>query len=80
MVTAESCNEVQVILSNDTRNTKISTICSRSVIVKFPKEGSTDDQVAEDPDEHQASFPIAEIYETVVIGDEIKTTPMEALD
>ena len=81
MVTAESCNELVITLTNDTRKAKVSTICCRSVILKYPKEGFTDQQVEEDPEENQASYPIAEVYETVVGSEnELKTTPMEALE
>ena len=80
MLTTENCNEIVLTLSNETRNAKISTICSRSVIVKYPKEGSTDEQAAENPGEHLLSFPIAEVYETVVNKDDLVTTPMEAMD
>jgi len=80
MITAENCNELIITLSNDTRTTKIATVCCRSVIVRFPKEGSTDQQCTEAPDEHITSVPIAEVYETVVNKNELKTEPMEALD
>lgn len=42
MVTAEGCNEVIIHLENETRKAKICTICCRSVILKYPKEGSSD--------------------------------------
>jgi len=80
MITAENCNELLITLSNDTRATKIATVCCRSVIVKFPKEGSTDEQVAQAPEEHLVNLPIAEVYETLVNKNELKTEPMEALD
>ena len=80
MVTTENCNEVVVNLPVEYKGTKVSTICSRSIIVKWPKEGSTDAQAAENPAEHLNSMPIAEVYETVIDKNEIVTTPMEALD
>jgi hypothetical protein len=81
MITAESCNELMVVLSNDTRKTKVSTVCCRSVILRFPKEGSTDEDVAAASDQHLVNVPIAEVYDTVLgEGDTLVTTPMEALD
>ena len=52
MVTAEGCNELMLVLCNDTKKTKVSTVCCRSVIMRYPKEGSTDEQCAAEPDQH----------------------------
>lgn len=64
MITAENCNEVVITLQNDYKGAKVSTICCRSVIVKWPKEGSTDQQCEESPAEHLNSVPVAEVYES----------------
>ena len=66
MVTAEGCNELMLVLCNDTKKTKVSTVCCRSVIMRFPKEGSTDEDCAAAPDEHMINVPIAEVYDTVI--------------
>ena len=82
MITAENTSELICTLSNETRETKISTCCCRSVIIRFPKDGSTDQQCAEAPEEHMMNVPIAEVYETLVTKgkNELETIPMEALD
>ena len=49
MITAENCNEVIIFLQNGTMNAKVSSICCRSIIVKYPKEGSTDEQCDAEP-------------------------------
>ena len=80
MITAENCNEVIIQLQHDTIKSKISTICCRSVIIKYPKEGSTDAQCDEEPAVHLLSVPVAEVYETVIEKGALVTTPMEAMD
>jgi len=80
MITAENCNEVIIQLQSETINAKISTICCRSIIVKYPKEGSTDAQCDEEPGVHLLSIPVAEVYETVIVNGTMVTTPMEAMD
>lgn len=76
-ISIETSSEVQVILTNATRNTKIQTTCSRSIFVKYPKEGHGDE---DEEEEHWEKQPIAELYETVIKGDSVVTTPAESLE
>lgn len=80
MLYAENSNEVTLTLTDESKGTKVSTCCCRSVIVKFPKEGSTPEQQKDNPAEYMLNFPVAEVYETTVEGNEIKTIPMESLE
>lgn len=43
MAAVEGCNQVNIFLNNATSNAKISTSCTRSTIMHFPKAGITDD-------------------------------------
>lgn len=45
MAAIEGCNQVHVYLTNATMSAKISTSCTRSTIMHFPKEGITDEQL-----------------------------------
>ena len=45
MLSAEGCSQVHVYLTSQTLKTQISTCCSRSTIVYWPKEGVTDEQL-----------------------------------
>jgi len=79
MVNVESSKEIKVTLNNATRACKVQTCCSRSVFVRFPKSGASDQEVAENP-KLLLSIPIGEQYETVITGDEIKTEVLEAME
>ena len=79
MVNVESSKEVKVHLNNATRGCKVQTCCSRSVFIRFPKAGVSDEEALADP-KLMLSIPIGEQYETVVNGDEIKTEVLEAME
>ena len=79
MVNVESSKEVKVNLNNATRACKIQTCCSRSVFVRFPKTGVSDEDAQADP-KNMLSIPIGEQYETVIKGDEIHTEVLEAME
>jgi len=80
MLYAENSSEIHLKLTEESKGTKVSTCCCRSVLMKFPKEGSTPEQQKESPEEYMVSLPIAEVYETTVSGNEISTIPMESLE
>lgn len=79
MVNVESSKEVKVNLNVATRACKVQTCCSRSVFVRFPKSGATDEQASEDP-KLMLSIPIGEQYESIIKGDEIHTEVLEAME
>lgn len=79
MVNVESSKEIKVNLNNATRGCKVQTCCSRSVFVRFPKQGVTDEEAAADA-KLILSIPIGEQYETVIKGDEIHTEVLEAME
>ncbi len=54
------------------------TCCSRSVFVRFPSKGVTDEQAAEDS-KLMINMPIGEQFETQIDGDTIKTEVMESM-
>lgn len=79
MVNVESSKEIKVNLNNATRGCKVQTCCSRSVFVRFPKTGVSDEDALADP-KNILSIPIGEQYETVIKGDEIHTEVLEAME
>lgn len=79
MVNVESSKEVKVNLNNATRTCKVQTCCSRSVFLRFPKTGVSDEDALTDP-KNILSIPIGEQYETVIKGDEIHTEVLEAME
>ena len=78
MVSVESSKEVKIQLNNATRECKFMTCCSRSVFVRFPAKGVTDEQAAEDS-KLMINMPIGEQFETHIDGDTIKTEVMESM-
>lgn len=66
MVTIESTNGVQVNLNHKTKNCKLATTCTRSIWVRFPKEGC-DDQ--DNDNANWLRLPVMETYETVIINE-----------
>ena len=79
MVNVESSKEVKVHLNNATRACKVQTCCSRSVFLRFPLAGFSDEEAAANP-KAMLSIPIGEQYETQIHGDEIKTEVLEAME
>lgn len=45
MANIEGCNQVNIYLSQATMKTKVSTSCTRSTIMNWPKEGMTEEQL-----------------------------------
>jgi len=76
-VVIESCNQVQVNLTNATRNCEVSTVCTTGILIRFPKKGKDDN--SEEPDDW-AEVPIAETYITKVVDDGLETHGLEGLD
>jgi hypothetical protein len=75
--TVENSGEVNLFLNHKTKACKLFTTCVRSMWVQFPKDG------ADDTDWDQVNWhrhPVAEIYETEVKGEGIKTIPSESLE
>lgn len=73
----ESSKEITVHLTNKTRNCNVATTCTRSVVVRFPLTGTTDDCADE------AGFlkvPVPETFENRVVGDELVTKQMEQVE
>lgn len=64
MAAIEGCNQVHIYLTNATRHAKISTSCTRSTIMHFPKEGVTDDQL-EDHDNWN-TIAVPEVFTTTI--------------
>lgn len=60
-LTIESTNELQLNLTHKNRDCKITSTCTRSVWVRFPKDGS-DDTDNDDVNWHR--MPVAETYES----------------
>ena len=71
MAAIEGCNQVHIYLTNATLGTKISTSCTRSTIMHFPKEGITDEQL-EDV-ENWVESPVPEVFTTTVQGRKLIT-------
>ena len=65
MGSIEGCNQVHVYLTNATLNAKLSTSCTRSTILHFPKEGITDEQLFEDDDNFETSA-VPEVFTTTL--------------
>lgn len=78
MVTVESSKEIKINLNNATKGCKVQTCCSRSVFVRFPKAGTPDEEQKDV--KNIVSLPIAEMFETTVQGDELKTEVLEACE
>lgn len=71
MAAIEGCNQTHIYLTHATLNTKISSSCTRSTIVHFPKEGMTDDQLNDDDNWHTS--PVPEVFTTTVQGKKLLT-------
>lgn len=76
-LTVETTNELNLQLSHKNKNVKIATTCTRSIWVRWPKDGA-DETDNDDVNWHR--MPIAETYETVIVDKEIVTKPMESLE
>jgi len=78
MVTAESTNELFVNLTQSTKNCIVTTTCTRSVWVRYPKIG------ADDTDNDNANWirmPVAETFESKINGnDALETLAIEAIE
>lgn len=75
--TVESSTEINLMLTHKTKNCKLFTICTKSMWIQFPKDG------ADDTDYDQVNWwrqPVAEIYETKIVGSGIETVPSESLE
>jgi hypothetical protein len=76
-VTAESTNELMVNLNHKNKDCKVITTCTRSVWIRWPKDGA-DDQDNDNVNWHRQ--PVAEIYESKIINSAIETKPTEMLE
>jgi len=78
MVTAESTNELVVNLNQATKNCTVTTTCTRSVWVRYPKIG------ADDTDNDNANWirmPVAETFESKISKtDVLETLAIECLE
>jgi len=71
MANIEGCNQIHIYLTNATSNAKISTSCTRSTIMHFPKEGITDDNLEED--ENWATYAVPEVFTTTIAAHKLVT-------
>ena len=78
MVGLESSKECKIHLNNATRNCKVQTCCCRSVFVRFPKVGTSDEDQSDL--KNIVQIPVAEMFETIIHGDEAKTEVLEACE
>ena len=61
MVSIESTNGAQVNLTQATKKCKVATTCTRSVWIRFPKNGADE---TDNDNANWVKLPVAEIYET----------------
>ena len=71
MASIEGCNQIHIYLTNATSNAKISTSCTRSTIMHFPKEGITDDNLEEE--ENWATYAVPEVFTTTIAEHKLVT-------
>lgn len=71
MASIEGCNQVNIYLTHSTLNTKVSTSCTRSTIMNWPKEGMTEEQLLETANWHMEAVP--EVYTTTVSNNTLDT-------
>ena len=67
MAAVEGCNQVNIYLTNTTASAKISTSCTRSTIMHFPKEGITDEQL--DDLDNWMTVAVPEVFTTTISAD-----------
>ena len=72
MGSIEGCNQVHVYLTNATMNAKMSTSCTRSTIMHYPKEGVTDEQLNDDED-NWVTAAMAEVFTTTIVEGKLVT-------
>ena len=72
MCAIEGCNQVHVYLTNATLNAKMSTSCTRSTIMHFPKAGIADEQLLEDDDNFETSA-VPEVFTTTIAEQKLVT-------
>lgn len=71
MANIEGCNQVNIYLTYDTLKTKISTSCTRSTIINWPKADMTPEQLQETANWFMEAVP--EVYTTTVAGNTLDT-------
>lgn len=78
MVTVESTNELQVNLNHATKNCTVTTTCTRSVWVRYPKIGADD---TDNDNVNWIRMPVAETFESKInASDVLETLAVEAIE
>ncbi len=78
MLTIESTQELQLNLTHATKNCCVTSTCTRSIWVRYPKTGANE----EDNDNvNWVRLPVPETYESRINGsDVLETKPMELIE